>query len=352
MESIPEKQFLWEYLRQADRPIVIYGMGDGCEKIHRVCENYGVPVAGIFASDEYVRGHSFLGYPVLRYEEAEKRFGPMIVLLAFAAFEPGLVGKIKRIAAGNELYAPDVPLFGGDLFDRSFFEAHIKKFEAVYNVLADELSRHVFRSVLSYKISGKPEYLYECETPKEEAYRRILTLGSRECYADLGAYDGDTVTEFLQIVQNRYQRVYAFEPNRKNFKKLSRSLQGAPDIRLLQNGVWNKRAVLNFNAKAGRSSAVDPAAQATIEALPVDEAVSEPLTYIKFDVEGVEREALEGCRRQVQTYMPKLAVSAYHRTCDLFAIPEQVLSYRPEYRVFLRHHPYVPAWDTLYYFVP
>jgi FkbM family methyltransferase len=276
----------------------------------------------------------------------------MIALMTFAAFEPGLVGKIKRIAAENELYAPDVPLFGDDLFDRSFFQTHREEFEAVYSLLADEWSRHVFRSVLAYKISGKPEYLYECETPKDEAYRRILTLGSRESYADLGAYDGDTVAEFLQVVQNRYHRVYAFEPNGKNFRKLSRFFQGVPDIRLFQNCVWNKREVLNFNAKAGRSSAIDPAAQATVQALPVDEAVSEPLTYMKFDVEGAEREALEGCRRQVETYMPKLAVSAYHRTCDLFAIPAQVLSYRPEYRVYLRHHPYVPAWDTLYYFVP
>lgn len=349
---VAEEQFLWEYLQRVKKPIVIYGMGDGCEKIYHVCQKNGIPIAGIFASDEYVRGHSFLGYPVLRYDEAKKRFGDMVILLAFAAFRQDLVEKIKWIASENELYAPDVPLFGGDLFDRSYLELHRENLKTVYNVLADDRSRHVFRSILNYKISGNPEYLYECETQKEEAYRHILTLGSRECYADLGAYDGDTVAEFLITVQNRYQKVYAFEPNPKNFTKLMHSFWGMADIRLLQNGAWNKREYLSFNAKAGRSSAVDPNAAGRIRAVSVDDMVKEPLSYIKFDVEGVEREAIEGCMRQIKMYRPKLAVSAYHRNEDLFSIPLQILSYRPDYRVFLRHHPYVPAWDTLYYFVP
>ena len=68
-------------------------------------------------------------------------------------------------------------------------------------------------------------------------------------------------------------------------------------------------------------------------------------------VEGVEREALEGCTEQIKAYKPKLAVSAYHRNEDLFAIPLQVKNLREDYKVYLRHHPYIPAWDTLYYFV-
>ncbi len=347
-----ETQFLWEYLQTVKKPVVLYGMGDGCEKIVRTCKRFGITVAGIFASDGYVRGQSFLGYPVLRYTEAKERFGEMVVLLAFAVFEPGLNAQIKRIAGENELYAPDVPLFGEPLFDRAFFEAHRDELEAVGRLLADETSRRVFRSVLAYKISGKPAHLYGCETPKEEAYRRILTLGPRECYADLGAYDGDTVKEFLKEVGNRYRRVYAFEPNSKNFKKLSRSFWGTADIRLLQEAAWNRTEVLRFSPKAGRSAAVSETASGRVRAAAADDLIREPLTYLKLDVEGAEREALEGCREQIRLFRPKLAVSGYHRSEDLFAIPQQVLSYRPDYRVFLRHHPYVPAWDTLYYFVP
>ena len=80
---INESQPLWEYLRCAEKPVVLYGMGDGALKILAVCRQYGIPVAGIFASDEFVRGHSFEGYPVESLAQIEERLGDFIVLLCF-----------------------------------------------------------------------------------------------------------------------------------------------------------------------------------------------------------------------------------------------------------------------------
>ena len=63
---------LWDYLRQTEKKIVLYGMGDGAEKIKSVLDEAGVPVADIMASDEFVRGHSFLGYRVKKLSEIEE----------------------------------------------------------------------------------------------------------------------------------------------------------------------------------------------------------------------------------------------------------------------------------------
>ena len=35
---------LWDYLRQTEKKIVLYGMGDGAEKIKSVLDEAGVPV--------------------------------------------------------------------------------------------------------------------------------------------------------------------------------------------------------------------------------------------------------------------------------------------------------------------
>ena len=78
-----ETQPLWEYLRTVQKPVVLYGMGDGALKILAVCRHYGIPVAGIFASDEFVRGHSFEGYPVESLGAIEERLGDFIILLCF-----------------------------------------------------------------------------------------------------------------------------------------------------------------------------------------------------------------------------------------------------------------------------
>ena len=71
----------------------------------------------------------------------------------------------------------------------------------------------------------------------------------------------------------------------------------------------------------------------------------EKLDYIKYDVEGAEREALLGSQRAITTHSPALLVSAYHRSEDIFALPLLVHRLIPSYKLYYRRYPYVPAWD-------
>ena len=66
---VTETESVWDQLKKETRPIALYGMGDGAEKILRVCAQRDIPIAGIFASDEFVRGHSFAGYQVKKRSE-------------------------------------------------------------------------------------------------------------------------------------------------------------------------------------------------------------------------------------------------------------------------------------------
>ena len=64
MLELINEQNVWDNLRKSEKPIVLYGMGLGAEKIMDTLSQYGVQVNDIFASDEFVRGHSFRGYQV------------------------------------------------------------------------------------------------------------------------------------------------------------------------------------------------------------------------------------------------------------------------------------------------
>ena len=73
--------------------------------------------------------------------------------------------------------------------------------------------------------------------------------------------------------------------------------------------------------------------------------------YIKFDVEGSEARALEGCRQTVAAHKPCMLISCYHRSEDLFALPELVKKLNPDYSLYLRRFSYIPAWDLNLYAV-
>ena len=345
---------IWRRLQEETRPIVLYGMGDGALKIMAACQKYGIGIRGIFASDEYVRGHSFEGYPVKRLAQVEEEFDDFIVLLCFAAFTPELLQKIFALHQRHEVLAPDVPVFGDELFDEAYFKTHESELEESYSLLADEFSKRVFENVLNFKLSGKIDLLRDIETPKDEVYRQILHLGTEEHYLDLGGYDGDTVLEFLEQTGGKYGSVTVLEPDVKNFRKLTKTAKqyGWEDMLLLNKGVWSEDSILSFDNRAGRNSFLSSSGRTTVPVCSVDSLLKDkPCTFIKMDVEGAEREVLLGAKATLRMKRPKLAFSGYHRSEDLFALPLLLNKIEPSYQIFLRHHPYLPAWETNFYAV-
>ncbi len=340
---------LWEKLRFAEKPIVIYGMGDGCDKILAVAKEKGIEIKGIFASDEYVRGQMANGFPVMTYEKAKETFRDMIVLLAFGVFRSDLMAKIKKIADEVELYAPDVPLFGGGLFDRKYYEDHKENFDAVEKMLSDDFSKKAYRNTILFKLTGDPKYLWEIESDKAKDMVSLIPFQKGDVYLDLGAYDGDTALEWDTLFPD-HGKIIAVEPNHKTYRKLVENCKDIPQIVPLEAAAWNQKEELSFSGKSGRSAAVSECGKTKVQGMPPDEMTSDA-AFIKYDVEGAEKEAIEGSRRLISEEKASLCISAYHRTEDLYAIPLQVKEMQQNYKVYFRHSPYIPAWDTFFYFI-
>lgn len=356
MESLlSEKISLWDYLKTANKPIFLYGMGDGALKINKILQRNEIEIAGIFASDEFVRGHSFLGHRVQKFSEVKENNRDFIVLLSFATELPYLIERIYNMQSECELYAPDVSVIESDeVFDLEYIRRHNKELTSVYNILADEQSKKVFLDVLNFKISGKIDYLKSCESNIAEVYESLIKPSQSDVYVDLGAYNGDTISEFLSYSKGA-KKIIAFEPDKKNFKKLEARVE-AEQIKnalCLNIGAWSKEDTLYFALKGGRNSKLTKEGKLEVPVNSVDNVTAElsKIDVIKFDVEGAENQAVEGCKNTILRCKPKLMVSAYHRNEDIFALVSKVMQIRSDYKVYLRHHPYIPAWETNYYFI-
>ena len=370
---INEENTLWEYLKTAGKPVVLYGTGDGADKVLARLAETGVPVSGIFASDEFVRGQQFHGFTVQAYSELMVLQKKVIVLIAFASELPDVMERFYKLASVHETYAPHVPVFSGE---ETVTAAWIKKYErelqTVYERLADAVSRETFASVLNYKLSGRLSYLQACTTNRADDLKTLFSFGGEETYLDLGAYNGDTVQEFLQLTRGRYKKIVALEPDKKNFKKLTDFVRQneLKHITCLQAGVWNDCGSLELTGNGGRQSTFWEADRSGFATQPLSQTCSmkkkikkqqvtvvsvdavlgnDHADYMKFDVEGVEKEALEGAAGHLvpdgNGTLPKLLVAAYHHDEDLFALPMLLWKLQPEYKIYLRKHPYVPAWE-------
>ena len=350
LSFITEKQSSWDRLKAEKRPIFIYGMGDGALKIMSVFRDKNITVAGIFASDDFVRGHSFEGYRVHKLSEIEEVVEDFVVVLAFAAGYQEIVDKIHAIASKHTLYVPDVPVVGRGLFTYDYCLENADKIQQVYDSLADDYSRKVYANIINFKISGKIEYLSAVTSSKAEIYKKIIKPNLNEVYVDLGAYNGDTVKEILEFTHGKYVSIYAVEPDRKNFKKLSKFVDGMPHIHTYNSAAWCIDTELPFASKAGRQSAITAESDNMVEAVSVDSILAKkPATIIKMDVEGFEREAIWGSAYTIAHYAPKMMVSLYHRNEDIFELPLLIKKLNPAYKLYIRHQLYIPAWETNLY---
>lgn len=348
---------LWDTLRREVRPIVLYGTGNGGDKIVDELLRRGIPLSGVFASDVFVRSRTFRGFHVESLDGITKRLGDdLVILLAFGSSRADVMEQIEKIAERYTLLVPEVPLIGGDVFDRDYFEAHDAELSVLYTSLADEESRALLEDMIRYRLTGRPEYLRRTE-PFQTSLRTLIRTENIETVLDGGAFTGDTVRIFGETFP-ALREVYAVEPDAHSFAKLS--AYAADEQRFTvhpQNGIlWCKAGTVPFRTAGSRGSGIGAAAkrQKEMEAasFTADELCAGRIDLIKLDVEGAEREALRGAETVIRHDRPVLCVSLYHRTDDLFALPETLRKLCPDYLFSLRRVPCIPAWDLLLYAVP
>ena len=344
-----DEKDVWDTLAEDGKPIAVYGMGDAAEKIIAVLNEKGIEISEIFASDEFVRGHSFLGHKVLKYSEVCEKYKEFNVVLAFATRLDSVIENIERINREHKVYAPDIPVAGNGLFTGKYFKEHENEFKYVYNRLADGESKRVYENIIKFKISGKIEYLLDsCEKDKNRIYSDILKLTEHENIIDAGAYDGDTIREFTAFTHGKYDFITALEPDEKNFKKLVKKTAGMKNIKLINAAAWNKKEKLIFSAKAERNSKLSAEGRA-VDAVDIDGIAQDGVTLIKMDIEGSEMKALCGCEKTIKKYAPKLYICAYHRNEDMFALPLKIWQANDDYSIYFRHSVYIPAWESNFY---
>ncbi|MBQ3330069.1 MAG: FkbM family methyltransferase [Ruminococcus sp.] len=339
---------VWTALEECTQPIVLYGMGNGADKVLDAFEKRNIRAAGVMASDDFCRYQEYRGFTVKKESDFEREFGSFTVALCFGSSLPDVMQHIREVARRHALLVPNVPVIGDSLMDDAFIDRCRGEIQSAFDLLADDRSRMVFKGALDFYYTGRLEYLKAIESDKDEAFCDILRLHD-ERYLDLGAYRGDTADEFLHY-SDGYESITAVEPNHKNFRKLCEHLAGVENATAINAGIADREGVMYVTEGGGRMAALNPRGGREVPVTTVDAVDCAP-TYLKADIEGMESAMLRGAVRTLREYKPKLNLAAYHRTEDLFTLILRLHEIAPDYRIFLRKHPYIPCWDLNIYAV-
>jgi FkbM family methyltransferase len=255
----------------------------------------------------------------------------------------------------EEVYEPDIyNYFGVNLNVRKYIINpekvinYIKKVIEVQEMVGDEKSKTVLNNLILFKVTGDRKYLEEIYDPIPYFISDIFQFRDDEVLIDGGSYVGDTVKHFIKFTENKYKKIYTFEPNKYIYSGLKELYRKEDRIVTYNKGIAEKEDILYFSDD-GTASRINSHGKLTIETIALDKIIDENVTFIKLDIEGSEIEGLDGARNIIIKNKPKLAICIYHKMDDLWKIPLYIKEIVPEYKIYIRHHRKDSECETVCY---
>ncbi len=330
-------------------PVVLYGAAGSSVRVEKFLNKNGISVDGFFVDGDPA-SHSANRIGLIKtIDEICETYKSFNVVLAAAVSPAAAEQKLSAYRNVNAVYDIGRPFdIDNDKFNNDYITANLQKYEAVYEMLSDDFSKKVFIEFLSAKLFGNERNIQSICTG-EQYFQSFLSLSSHEVFVDGGAYQGDTLAEFIKVTGCRYEKYFAFEPDAANMNELRKFVEvnEIKNVTLIQKGLWCKPDVLSFSDNKGGSSSITDNSETKIHVDSVDN-VCPDATFIKMDIEGAELQAIKGCAQTIAANKPKLAICVYHRPDDILEIPLFIKELVPEYKLFLRIHAPFSSECVLY----
>lgn len=173
-----------------------------------------------------------------------------------------------------------------------------------------------------------------------------------EVFVDGGAFYLETTFDFKNWSNNKYKKIYAFEPNEEIYNSCLNIIKedNIENIEMYNYGLWNSKGKINFIPDNGGSRISDDGSS-TIQVNSIDNVLKgKEATFIKLDIEGSEFKALMGAQKTIKKYKPKLAISIYHKYLDCIILTKYILELNSDYKIRIRHYNLDRLETVLYAF--
>lgn len=334
-------------------PVVIFGAGTLGREVAEKLRRAGIEPVAFVDETPGKAGSTVDGLVVHDLEGALKSFSNAVVTVAiwnpnhrFLSTRTRLLNAgFRRVASFvHAAYAFPHLFLPHYAFDRR--EAtlnHAAELRQTATLFDDDRSRQQFLQHVRFRLTLDFEALPENSPEKYFRGEFASVLNSDTVLIDCGAYNGDTVSDFVRLTGGVFGSVIAIEPQAENFARLAAAIERfepamRSKIRLIRAAVADRSGTARFHNVPGEGSFLAEGGDGVVETVSLDDVVGETAApyFVKMDIEGAEQAALQGSVGLLRGEpRPALAVSVYHRVEDLWRIPQFIRAHG-DYRLFLR----------------
>jgi FkbM family methyltransferase len=322
-------------------PLVLYGVC-ALHALFEFLDTHDISPVCFCDDDINKQGTQIKNMPVLSLDEIDKQYGKDTVFLITSR----QVDSIRdKLLANDYPYVYCFPEFFqlelDNFFSSQLITSNKDSIDLLFSCL-DTASSLVLRSILLARKSRDLSTLKNLKTVPTYFLTEIFNFCDKEVFVDAGACDGETTQRFINLVSNKFLRVYIFEPDKNNAAILKKSLaRWYERICVYEAALYDVAGEINFDMTGTASSSICAKGNMKVKTMRLDDVISDdtvPPSFIKMDIEGSEMKALLGASNTIAMHAPKLAICVYHKPEDLWEIPIFLKSLVPEYKIHLRHH--------------
>lgn len=332
-----------------DLPIYVLGRNKYAERVSRVVEVQAF-------IDDFAECSHYLGKPVIR----TTTMPCACIVVSCASYNPCTAFKrLESIGARRIIdyftltrLAPDVfPYVDFCADNRNDIMQNASRYEQIYSLLSDDISRDQFARIVQFRLTMDIECMRGFSArPDSQYFEHFLRVRRGDVFVDGGGFDGITSMRYATWNPN-YQKIIYFEPVPNLMEISRRNLNAFRGIEFIQKGLYSRNDKVPFDVSAGDRSRISWHGQTEIEVVRLDDEVSEPVTFIKMDIEGSEYEATLGAAGHITSDVPTMAICIYHDSQHFWRIPLFILDLNDAYRLYVRHYS-EGVVDTVMFFVP
>jgi len=241
-------------------------------------------------------------------------------------------------------------MYGIEGINGLYLSNNLNLFQESLNLMSDDLSRDSFLAYLYGKVSFDWKYIVQYFVEPQYFQKDIVKLADDSVFIDCGAYNGDAIKSFIDYTKGNYLKIYAFEPDQKEFHQLRNYVinYNLQNIIVINKATGDKIGCVGFDQK---TQSISDQSSISIETCCIDDYLlneNNKVSFIKMDIEGYELAALKGGSQIISRDKPILAISAYHKASDLITIPQFIKTIEPDYKLYFRLHKTLPGDAVLY----
>ena len=350
--------------------IIIHGAGRFGRMVSRKLNVLGIHPLAFVDNNPSLWGKKIDGLNVLEPKEAASTHGKRAVFLVCVwngEAQDRMADRVKQLKSlGCEVVVPFGRLFWKyhqaflphyclDLPEKVLVQKNL--IHAAMQLWGDRSSREEFVAQVEFRTSLDFDLIDWTVDGKHYFPPGLFSLTENEVFVDCGAFDGDTVADFVQQTRGRFHQLIAFEPDTITYPRLEERVSELDEavrerIQLNHKAIGRMPGMIRFDS-TGTVLSKTGSGSCEVQVVDLDSALASfNPTYIKFDIEGFEPEALMGASHLLSRTRPIVAVSVYHQQDHLWRIPLLLSSMLPErYEFFLRPHD-TESWDLVCYAIP